>query len=63
MAKKIVWTATAQNDRKAIYTYWNNRNQSTVYSRKLHQLLTQILQLLQNLPEGPTKAPNGICRG
>jgi addiction module RelE/StbE family toxin len=50
MAKKIEWSATAQNDRKAIYTYWNNRNKSTVYSRKLHQLFKEAANAVADFP-------------
>ena len=44
MAKKIVWTGEAINDRKEIFAYWNNRNKSTLYSRKLNQLFNEALK-------------------
>lgn len=34
MAKKIVWTTKAENDRKAILDYWKNRNKSYAYPIK-----------------------------
>jgi addiction module RelE/StbE family toxin len=50
MAKKIEWSVTAQNDRKAIFAYWNNRNKSTVYSRKLHQLFKEAAKAIADFP-------------
>jgi plasmid stabilization system protein ParE len=38
MAKRIVWTIDARNDRREIMEYWFNRTGSKNYSRKLaHQ--------------------------
>ncbi len=50
MAKKIVWSIKAQNDRKEIFTYWNARNQSTVYSRKLNVLIIEAIKAISNFP-------------
>ena len=44
MAKKIVWTETARNDRKEIFAYWNNRNKSTLYSYRLNLLFNDALK-------------------
>jgi len=38
MARKIIWSIRAQDDRKQIFKYWNKRNKSKVYSRKLNSL-------------------------
>lgn len=46
MAKKIIWTFSAQNDRKEIFLYWNKRNGSNAYSLKLNQLFIQASELL-----------------
>ena len=35
MAKKVVWSLRAQNDRKKIFYYWNKRNKSNNYSIRL----------------------------
>ncbi len=37
MAKRIVWSLRAQNDRKAILEYWHKRNGNKDYCRKLSQ--------------------------
>lgn len=50
MAKKIIWTATAQIDRKEIFLYWNNRNKSTTYSKKLNKLFTISAEQIAKFP-------------
>lgn len=35
-ARKIVWTLEALETKTAIFSYWNNRNKSTLYSQKLN---------------------------
>ncbi|MBN7811083.1 type II toxin-antitoxin system RelE/ParE family toxin [Algoriphagus sp. H41] len=51
MAKKrVVWTAQAENDRIDILTYWRNRNKSSAYSAKLHQLFKEGVLLIQANP-------------
>jgi len=46
MAKKIVWSAKAQEDRKKILEYWINRNKSNTYSIKLNSLFVDIIIIL-----------------
>jgi addiction module RelE/StbE family toxin len=50
MAKQIIWSLRAQNDRKEIFEYWNNRNKSTTYSKKLNRLIKNSLQLISKYP-------------
>jgi toxin YoeB len=47
---KIVWTITAINQRNAVFEYWNNRNKSTVFSRKLNFKIKERLVLLLTNP-------------
>ena len=51
MAKKIVWTNTAQNDRKEIFSYWSKRNKSTLYSLKLNHLFKEALKAVSLHPQ------------
>lgn len=51
MAKKVIWSLRAQNDRKEILEYWINRNKSKVYSRKLADLFKEAEKLISNYPE------------
>jgi plasmid stabilization system protein ParE len=50
MAKQIIWSNHAQNDRKAIFKYWNNRNKSNTYSKKLNQLFNAMAELISKYP-------------
>lgn len=49
--RKIEWTLNAIHTKKEIFSYWNNRNKSTVYSQKLNQLFTVTLRTVENSPE------------
>lgn len=51
MAKRLVWSFRAQSDRKEIFEYWNKRNKSKTYSRKLNDLFMQAANLITNYPE------------
>lgn len=51
MAKQIIWSLKAQDDRKEIFTYWNNRNKSKVYSSKLNQLFKEAIKLISQFPQ------------
>jgi toxin YoeB len=51
MARKVIWSIRAQQDRKDIFAYWNNRNKSNEYSRKLYRLFNDAIQLLTKHPE------------
>ena len=51
MAKKIVWSAKAQNDRKEIILYWKERNQSIQYCQKLNSLFNNATNLISKFPK------------
>jgi len=51
MAKQIIWSIRAQNDRKDILKYWIQRNKSQKYSRKLARLFKEAVKLVANYPE------------
>lgn len=46
MAKQVEWTIGAQNDRREIFEFWNNRNHSKIYSRKLNHLKQENMRLI-----------------
>jgi len=60
MARRLVWTNRAQTDRKMILTYWNRRNQSAQYSKKLNALFKEAIHLITERPYigKPTSTPN-----
>ncbi len=51
MAKQIIWSRKAQNDRKEIFRYWNKRNKSKLYSKKLNKLFKEAVKLISEYPE------------
>ena len=50
MDRQIIWTERAQKERIAIFTYWNNRNESFIYSKKLNVLIKESLKLISKHP-------------
>lgn len=48
MAKKIVWTQTAIQDRFRIYQYWAQKNKSNLFSEKLEGLFNEAATLYLN---------------
>ena len=47
---KIVWTTLARRERDAIFDYWNKRNESNHYSKKLNLIIYQKIDLLKSNP-------------
>ena len=39
MATKIIWSKTAKDSKHEILSYWNERNKSKQFSRKLNTLI------------------------
>jgi addiction module RelE/StbE family toxin len=51
MAKrKIVWTISANEERKEILEYWIQRNKSARFSKKLNQLILHVLEVIRENP-------------
>lgn len=51
MAKKVVWSLRAQNDRKKILSYWNKRNKSNNYSIRLNRLFIEATKAISDYPK------------
>ena len=51
MARRLIWSIEARNSRKNIFDYWNNRNKSKIYNRKLNSLFNTNLKIVTQLPE------------
>jgi len=52
MAKRtIIWLNSAKQERKEIFNYWNERNKSVRFSKKLQQAITRSYSLINNTPE------------
>jgi plasmid stabilization system protein ParE len=50
MAKQIVWTHTAQIERKEILEYWIKRNKTKTFSIKLNKLFISALKDVSKNP-------------
>lgn len=47
----IVWSINVQNSRKALFFYWNKRNKSNEYSKKLNLQFLEALKLVSKMPK------------
>lgn len=48
---KIFWTKTAIKQRNYIFEYWNKRNKSYSYAKKLNQSIKERTELLKTHPK------------
>ena len=44
---KILWTSTAIKQRNYIFEYWNERNKSIKFSKKLNKKINERIKLLK----------------
>jgi len=51
MAKQVVWSLRAQDDRKNILSYWVQRNKSNTYSKKLNLLFKEAVNTIRDFPK------------
>lgn len=51
MAKQVVWSHSAQRERKEILEYWRLRNKSNTYSKKLDQLFKDSIKIITDFPQ------------
>jgi addiction module RelE/StbE family toxin len=50
MVRKIVWSRKSQEDKKDIFLYWNERNKSKLYSKKLNKLFISAVEFVAEFP-------------
>ena len=57
---KLFWTSTALKQRDHIFHYWNTRNKSKIYSKKLRKKIIERTGALKSYPEmgKPTEFEN-----
>ncbi|PVW17070.1 type II toxin-antitoxin system RelE/ParE family toxin [Marixanthomonas spongiae] len=55
----LVWTKTALKQRNLIFKYWNKRNKSTEYSKRLRNVIDERTKLILSFPEMGKKAEYG----
>ena len=51
MAARLIWSALALKHKKEIFDYWNERNKSKIYSRKLNSLFNDAAELILTHPK------------
>ena len=51
MVKQIIWSPKALDERKDILTYWNLRNKSNSYSKKLDRLFKEATKIIKSFPK------------
>jgi len=64
MAKRIVWSVKAKDDKKEILKFWRNKNKSSVYPKKLNQLLKVAVKSLaeSKIPRKKTNYGNAFVK-
>ena len=62
MALKIVWTKNAVEHIEEILQYWETRNNSTTYSKKLYILFQKSLLVLSRFPASGNKTNHETIR-
>lgn len=50
MAKRVIWSEDAYLDNVQIFSYWNNRNKSNLYSKKLNRLFNDTIKSILETP-------------
>jgi plasmid stabilization system protein ParE len=51
MAKQVIWSLRAQQDRKEILNYWRLRTKSSAYSQKLNELFKESVKFIADFPQ------------
>lgn len=51
MAKTVIWSRRALDDRKQILAYWRSRNKSNNYSKKLNQPFKEAVKIIAEFPQ------------
>jgi toxin YoeB len=51
MARRVILSELARDDRRRILEYFGRRNQSKAYSKKLNEQFSQALRLISSYPQ------------
>ncbi|MCD9856038.1 type II toxin-antitoxin system RelE/ParE family toxin [Epilithonimonas sp. JDS] len=49
-AREVIWSFRAKKDKREIFKYWNLRNKSTIYSRKLNNFFNEKMKQISINP-------------
>ena len=58
MAKQIIWSKIALDNKLQILDYWTHRNKSTIYSKKINALFKITSKLILEYPRLGKKTDN-----
>jgi len=59
---KIHWSLSALKQRNSIFSYWNNRNKSNLYSIKINKQIQQRLEVVKRNPSEGKRVGFGDVR-
>jgi plasmid stabilization system protein ParE len=62
MAKRVIWSRNALEDKLRILDYWNKRTLSKSYSMRLNQSLIEAVKILWEFPALGRSLPNSDIR-
>ena len=64
MAKRIIWSVRAKQEKKNILKYWLNRNKSNVYPKKLDRLFKIAIKSLaeSHMPRKKTNDKTALVK-
>jgi plasmid stabilization system protein ParE len=62
MVRRLKWSTTSKIQRKEIFEYWNRRNKSKTYSKKLNILFNECAEMILQYPTIGIDMPNIKCR-
>lgn len=61
MAKRIIWSLRAREERRKILEYWYKRNKSKIYSQKLFKIFqVAVKQIAENPEVGRSTTLEGV---
>ncbi len=58
--RKVIWTIEALLTKKSLFKYWNLRNKSTFYTKKLESLFKEKLNQIAQYPEASIEISNDL---
>ena len=50
MVKEVIWSRVAHENRIDILEYWNQRNKSTAFSKRLNRIFESNIELIRKYP-------------
>jgi plasmid stabilization system protein ParE len=62
MAKRLIWSPRAQNDRKEILKFWQENNKSKTYSKKLDLRFREAIDIIKEFPQSGKQTEDSKAR-